>query len=86
MRQYTRQQLAEKVIPLVRCGFCGKSKDDAGLLIASSLPGVYICDGCLALALATLVQYRPEQRRKLLRVIQGSAGGPTSNRKPRRKP
>jgi ATP-dependent protease Clp ATPase subunit len=33
---------------LLHCSFCGRSRGQCGKLIAG--PGVYICDGCVALA------------------------------------
>jgi len=33
---------------LLRCSFCGQSQRQVSKLIAG--PGVYICDGCVALA------------------------------------
>jgi ATP-dependent protease Clp ATPase subunit len=33
---------------LLRCSFCGRSRTQCAKLIAG--PGVYICDGCVALA------------------------------------
>jgi ATP-dependent protease Clp ATPase subunit len=35
---------------LLRCSFCGRSRKQCAKLIAG--PGVYICDGCVALARA----------------------------------
>jgi ATP-dependent protease Clp ATPase subunit len=33
---------------LIRCSFCGRAQQQVGKLIAG--PGVYICDGCVAMA------------------------------------
>lgn len=33
---------------LLRCSFCGRSRTQCAKLIAG--PGVYVCDGCVALA------------------------------------
>ena len=69
---YSQESLAKKVIPIMRCNFCNRGKDEIGveLLIASQLPGVYICDGCLATALTTLLRHRPNQKRKLMRILE----------------
>jgi ClpX C4-type zinc finger len=38
------------------CSFCGKHRDDVGRLVAG--PGVYICNGCIVLAVGELAKSR----------------------------
>jgi ATP-dependent protease Clp ATPase subunit len=53
---------------LLRCSFCGKSKDDVRKLVAG--PGVYICDGCIGLAEGIAAE---EMVTEVLPSIEGKA-------------
>ncbi len=61
-----------KVVPIVRCSFCGCGHDHEGVevLLASKLPGVYICQGCVALSISTLVKHDPSHRAKLGKLLR----------------
>jgi ClpX C4-type zinc finger protein len=46
----------DQAAPITACSFCLKPKTEVGTLVAG--PGVYICDGCVALA-AQLIEGKP---------------------------
>lgn len=48
--------MARKTTDL-RCSFCGKTRDKVGRLVAG--PGVFICDGCVALCSEVLDMQPP---------------------------
>lgn len=76
---FTTESLRQKVVPIQRCGFCGCGSDhkDVDLLVASKLPGVYICQGCIAMAVGTLLDNRPKYKEPLRRLVAAKRGSPS---------
>jgi hypothetical protein len=44
-----------------RCAFCGKGKDQAGVLVESEVEGIYICYACARLC-AVVIEEECKQR------------------------
>lgn len=68
---YIKADLAGKVVPITRCGFCGEgpSSGKVDLLVASKQGGAYICQDCVADALKTLLQNRPNYKTLVRRLL-----------------
>lgn len=46
-----------------RCSFCKKQPEEVAILISG--PGVYICDGCVAIAQGVVETHKPTERKVL---------------------
>jgi ATP-dependent protease Clp ATPase subunit len=57
---------------LLHCSFCGRSQGQCAKLIAG--PGVYVCDGCVALARGWPAVIDPERRCDFCGIARGWSG------------
>ncbi len=68
--------LRSKVVPIQRCSFCCYGPADCDLLIESRVPGVYLCQTCLLVALQTLFDSRPKYVDDVKRLVAQRRGLP----------
>lgn len=63
--------MATRAVP-ASCSFCLKASEDVGTLVAG--PGVYICDGCVALCSQLIAtKHRPKAKERAARIAPWEA-------------
>ncbi len=78
-----RNTSRDKVIPIKRCSWCLTQVETVDLLVASKVPGVYICTSCVTATVTTVVRHRPAYHAKFVRLLKRIAPRAAADRAPR---